>query len=109
MPITRLRLHFTGSRSRDLRFGVLAGLLTWVLGGLLLTAGEQLGWPADQPFPGLCYCLFACSCALFAATVLWLSRKPYARVFLAAMVVTAALTPPLLGWALLVAWIHHHG
>lgn len=112
MPIIKLRLHFTGSRRRDAQFGALAGLAAWGLGGLLLRPAFKPGWLQEYSTLGLGLSHLGTGCllfALFAAMVFWLSRRYYTRVFLAALVVSAAVVPPLLGWALLVGYLCFHG
>ena len=121
MPIINFRLNFTGTMRRDVGVGILAGLLGWLIGGMLFGLVQELGLPSAWHVTGLglppivtARLLFALltGCLMFelyTAAILWLSRRPYARVFLAAMVVTAASVPPLLGWSLLVVQVYLHG
>jgi hypothetical protein len=108
MNIVPLRIHFTGSRRRDLVCGVLSGLGAWALGGLVFRLLGEPGLPQVQPWKGFGFPHLLTAGLLFiafAATVHGLSRRPYARAFLHAMVVTAAIVPPLVTWAFLVFFL----
>jgi hypothetical protein len=71
-----------------------------------------VGLPRDHPYPGLGLPHLVTGClllTLFAAFVFGLSRRPYARAFLCAMVVTAAVVPALAEWVVMTAYLYHHG
>ena len=112
MNIVTFRPHLTGSRRRDIVFGVLSGLAAWGLGVLVFRMFNDVGLPLYYPWKGLTLRPVGTCCLLFVlfAVIVWgLSRKPYARAFLSAKVFTAAAVAPLLGWALLVFCFCHHG
>jgi len=110
--IVELRIHLTGSRRRDLGYGVLAGLEAWGLGWVVFRLFNPLvGFPRNRPWRGFGISHLvtgAVLLALFTAAVLLLARKHYARRFLAPLLVTAAMVPPVLGTALLVLFLCHH-
>jgi hypothetical protein len=112
MTIIKFRIHLTGSRRRDIVFGILSGLAAWGLGALVFRLFNDVGLPLYAPWKGLGFRSVGTCCllfGLFAAGVFALSRKPQARTFLGAEVFTAAVAAPLLSWALLVFCFWHHG
>jgi len=112
MPIIKLRLHFTGSRRRDVHFGILAGFAAWVPAGLIFSLVQKVRLPNDAPHLGVGLPHLVTGgllLALFVAVVFKLSRKPYARAFLGAMVITAAMVPPLVEWVAMTVYLYHHG